>query len=131
MFFQLLMQKNEFFEQFCTFFVLENFFIRLLVFSVEALENCHFWPIFQFLTNKIPKIAKIAKFQMNLEHTILIFFLHLKRRWKAEKQYFNNFEKTNFFKRLQKKILEKKLSNFCCNQKIIFFEKSIFASKSI
>jgi hypothetical protein len=46
------MPKNEFFEPFGTVFVLKNFFIGLLVFAVEDLENCYFWPIFQFLKKK-------------------------------------------------------------------------------
>jgi len=33
------MPKNEFFEQFCAFFALENFFMQFLVFAVKALEN--------------------------------------------------------------------------------------------
>ena len=39
MFLQLLMPKNEFFEQFCAFFVVKNFFMRFLVFAVKVLEN--------------------------------------------------------------------------------------------
>ena len=39
MFFQLVMPKNEFFEQFCAFFVRQSFFMGLLVFAGKALEN--------------------------------------------------------------------------------------------
>jgi len=46
------MEKNVFLEQFCAFFGPKNFFIGLLVFAVEDLENCYFWPIFQFFKKK-------------------------------------------------------------------------------
>ena len=48
LFLQLLTQKNQFFGWFCAFFVLENFFIRLLVFSIRALENLDFSWFFTF-----------------------------------------------------------------------------------
>ena len=110
------MPKNVFFEQFCAFFGLKKFFIGFLVFAVEALENCYFWPIFQFLKKKKLKITKITKFQMSLERPIFNIFLHLKRRWKASESYYSNSEK-KVFKALANKILTKLFFKFLKYQK--------------
>ena len=131
LFLQLLTQKNQFFGWFCAFFVLENFFIRLLVFSVRALENLHFSWFLKFWPLKISKIMKISKFQMLLDQPILKIFQYLKVRMKAEVLQFKNWETKFFSKRLQNQILKKKFFKKITTRKNENFDFSMFAKKSI
>jgi hypothetical protein len=77
------------------------------------------------ILKKIQKIAKIAKFQMNLEHPILNIFGHLKG------YTLQILKKKFFFKRSQKIFLKKNKSNFLVAAKnliFLFFSKIFFAS---
>jgi len=67
---------------------------------------------------------------MNLEHPILNIFGHLKRRYKAERTYFANSEKT-LFQALVKNIFEKKIKFFAATKKSFFLKNRLFPKKHL